>query len=65
LSKVPFGDILEQSGIDKAQIEEAAKVFIESERVIFCWAMGLTQHKNAVANIQEIVNLMMLRGQLG
>jgi anaerobic selenocysteine-containing dehydrogenase len=46
-------------------LEEAAKIFIESERTIFCWAMGLTQHRNAVANIQEIVNLMLLRGQIG
>src|SRR6185312_2684574 len=44
---------------------EAATIFIESDRTIFCWAMGLTQHKNAVANIQEIVNLMLLRGQVG
>ena len=65
LSKVHVGDILEQSGMTKAQIEDAARIFIKSERVIFCWAMGLTQHKNAVANIQEIVNLMMLRGQVG
>jgi molybdopterin-dependent oxidoreductase alpha subunit len=65
LQEVQFDEIVEQSGISKSQIKEAAKIFVESERVIFCWAMGLTQHKNAVANIQEIVNLMMLRGQLG
>ena len=65
LRKAHIGDILEQSGVTKVTIEDAARVFIESERVIICWAMGLTQHKNAVANIQEIVNLMLLRGQLG
>jgi len=65
LDQVPLDDIVEQSGISKTQIEEAERIFTGSERVIFCWAMGLTQHKNAVANIQEIVNLMMLRGQLG
>src|SRR5262249_28626171 len=65
LAGVHLGDILEQSGISKTQIESAARIFIESERVICCWAMGLTQHKNAVANIEEIVNLMLLRGQLG
>jgi molybdopterin-dependent oxidoreductase alpha subunit len=65
LAAAHWGDILEQSGVTKVKIEDAARVFIESERVIFCWAMGLTQHKNAVANIQEIVNLMLLRGQLG
>ena len=65
LRHVRLNDIVEQSGITKAQIEEAARIFLESERVIFCWAMGLTQHKNAVGNIQEIVNLMLLRGQMG
>jgi molybdopterin-dependent oxidoreductase alpha subunit len=58
-------ELIEQSGISREQIEAAAKIFSESERTIFCWAMGLTQHKNAVANIQEIVNLMLLRGQVG
>lgn len=57
--------IVEQSGISRTQIEEAARIFVESERTIFCWAMGLTQHKNAVANIQEIANLMLMRGQIG
>ena len=65
LRQVHLGDILEQAGVTKVTIEDTARVFLESERVIFCWAMGLTQHKNAVANIQEIVNLMLLRGQLG
>ena len=65
LRGVSTDEIVEQSGITTQQIEEAARIFIESEHVIFCWAMGLTQHKNAVANIQEIVNLMLLRGQLG
>jgi molybdopterin-dependent oxidoreductase alpha subunit len=65
LNKVHWGDLLDQSGVSKVKIEDAARIFISSERVIFCWAMGLTQHKNAVANIQEIVNLMLLRGQMG
>jgi molybdopterin-dependent oxidoreductase alpha subunit len=65
LKNVSPDEIVAQSGLTKSEIAEAARIFIESERVIFCWAMGLTQHKNAVGNIQEIVNLMMLRGQLG
>lgn len=65
LSKIEFADLVEQSGVSQAEIAAAARVFVESDKVIFCWAMGLTQHKNAVANIQEIVNLMMLRGQMG
>jgi molybdopterin-dependent oxidoreductase alpha subunit len=60
-----WDEIVKESGISREQIQQAASIFIESERTIFCWAMGLTQHKNAVANIQEIVNLMLLRGQVG
>ncbi len=65
LSRVSWSNIVEQSGVSQELMESAARIFIESERTIFCWAMGLTQHKNAVANIQEIVNLMLLRGQVG
>jgi molybdopterin-dependent oxidoreductase alpha subunit len=65
IKKASWDEITEQSDIPRTQIEAAAQVFVESERTIFCWAMGLTQHKNAVANIQEIVNLMLLRGQIG
>ena len=62
---VSWNDIVEQSGVSREQIVQAAQIFIKSKRTIFCWAMGLTQHRNAVANIQEIVNLMLLRGQVG
>ncbi|HEX7296606.1 MAG TPA: molybdopterin-dependent oxidoreductase, partial [Pyrinomonadaceae bacterium] len=65
LKEVSWSAIVSQSGISQEQIEAAATIFIESNRTIFCWAMGLTQHRNAVANIQEIVNLMLLRGQVG
>jgi molybdopterin-dependent oxidoreductase alpha subunit len=65
LRKAHWGDIIEQCGVAKTRIEDAARIFVQSERTIFCWAMGLTQHRNAVANIQEIVNLMLLRGQIG
>ncbi|HEU4837559.1 MAG TPA: molybdopterin-dependent oxidoreductase, partial [Pyrinomonadaceae bacterium] len=65
LQAVSWSEIVEQSGVAKDKIEEAAQIFVDSERTIFCWAMGLTQHRNAVANIQEIVNLMLLRGQVG
>lgn len=65
LRNISWDDIVNGCGISKSQIEQAAQIFIASERTIICWAMGLTQHKNAVANIQEIVNLMLLRGQVG
>ncbi len=49
----------------RALIRQAAEIYIRAERAIVCWAMGLTQHKNGVANIQEVVNLLLLRGNLG
>ena len=65
LKVVSWDDITEQSGINREQIREAALMMMRSRRTICCWAMGLTQHRNAIANIQEIVNLLLLRGQIG
>jgi molybdopterin-dependent oxidoreductase alpha subunit len=58
-------DLVEESGIDRAQMRAAAEIAWSAKRIIACWAMGLTQHRNAVANIQEVVNLLLLRGSLG
>jgi molybdopterin-dependent oxidoreductase alpha subunit len=60
-----WDELVEQSGVSREGMREAARVLTESNRTIVCWAMGLTQHKNAVANIQEVVNLLLLRGQIG
>jgi molybdopterin-dependent oxidoreductase alpha subunit len=57
--------IVNESGIAREQIEEAANAVLKSKRMITCWAMGLTQHKNAVANIEQVVNLHLMRGQIG
>ncbi|MFQ3598564.1 MAG: FdhF/YdeP family oxidoreductase [Chloroherpetonaceae bacterium] len=57
--------IIEQSGISRAQIEELAHLIKNAKRMISCWAMGLTQHKNGVANIQTVTNLHLLLGQIG
>jgi molybdopterin-dependent oxidoreductase alpha subunit len=65
LKQVSWDDIVEQSALTREQIGQAAEIAIQAKSVICCWAMGLTQHKNAVDNIQEIVNFLMLRGNLG
>lgn len=65
LKETSWDEIVEQSGVSREEMRAAARMFIDSERTICCWAMGLTQHRNAVANIQEIVNLLLLRGQIG
>jgi molybdopterin-dependent oxidoreductase alpha subunit len=65
LDAVSWDEIIEQSGVGRDLIERAAQVYAGADRVIACWAMGLTQHKNGVANIREVVNLLLLRGNLG
>lgn len=55
----------EDCGLSLEQIKEAAALIIASPKIIVCWAMGLTQHKNAVDNIREIVNLLLLKGSIG
>ena len=47
------------------RMEQAAEIAATSRRMIACWAMGLTQHRHAVANIQEVVNLLLLGGHFG
>ncbi len=53
------------SGLSRAQIESVAARVRRSERIIVCWAMGLTQHKNSVPTIREVVNFLLLRGNVG
>ena len=53
------------TGLDAGEIDELADRLVRSERTIVCWAMGLTQHKNSVATIREIVNVLLLRGSIG
>jgi molybdopterin-dependent oxidoreductase alpha subunit len=52
-------------GISWSQINEAAQLLKHKTRIIACWAMGLTQHKNAVDTIKEVVNLLLLKGSIG
>ena len=65
LEHVTWEEIIENSGITKIEIEQAVQILCKSKATITCWAMGLTQHKNAVATIQEIVNLALLQGNIG
>ena len=65
LDATDWAHIVEQSGLSLGQIERAAKLYCEASNVIFCWAMGITQHHHGVATIQEIVNLQLLRGNVG
>ncbi|WP_251977628.1 FdhF/YdeP family oxidoreductase [Salinicola avicenniae] len=54
-----------QSGLSRDEMEQAAELYARSKATIACWAMGITQHKHSVPTVREIVNLLMMRGNLG
>ncbi|MFX4295034.1 FdhF/YdeP family oxidoreductase [Streptomyces bohaiensis] len=56
---------LRATGLTRAEIEAMARMVLESRATVVCWAMGLTQHKHSVPTIREIVNLLLLRGDIG
>lgn len=60
-----LNELIELSGIPSEEIYKAADIIASKRKIIICWAMGLTQHKNAVDNIREIVNLLLLKGSIG
>ncbi|MFZ6013938.1 MAG: FdhF/YdeP family oxidoreductase [Bacteroidota bacterium] len=65
LDRYALDDLIRRSGVDKEKVMEAATLLADKKKIIVCWAMGLTQHKNAVDNIREIVNLLLLKGSIG
>ncbi|WP_106476152.1 FdhF/YdeP family oxidoreductase [Phytohalomonas tamaricis] len=54
-----------QSGLTRDEITQAAEIYIRSKATIICWAMGITQHEHSVATVREIVNFLLLRGNIG
>ncbi len=65
LRSASWDEIVVNSGVSKNEIQQAVDILCKSKATITCWAMGLTQHKNAVATIQELVNLALLQGNIG
>ena len=60
-----YEEISEITGIPLQEILEVSQKVSKSKSTIVCWAMGITQHKNSVATIQEIVNFLLLGGNIG
>jgi len=65
LDRTAWADIERDSGVPRAEIEAAAAIAASSRATIACWAMGITQHKHGVANVQCIVDLLLMRGMIG
>ncbi|MGW0174745.1 FdhF/YdeP family oxidoreductase [Rhodococcus sp. NPDC003322] len=62
---VDLDTVLEATGLTMTQLRETADALIRAQRTIACWAMGLTQQTHGVATIQEITNLLLMRGMMG
>jgi molybdopterin-dependent oxidoreductase alpha subunit len=65
LEATSWDEVIEHSGISRDQIEHAGRMIAGARRMICTWAMGLTQHRHAVAGIQQLVNLLLLGGHMG
>ena len=65
LQQVSLPDLSAACGISIHQIGEVAGILKDKKKIIICWAMGLTQHKNAVDTIKEVANLLLLKGSIG
>ncbi len=65
LKKQNYLELLELAGISDEEVSKVVEVLASKKNIIACWAMGLTQHKNAVETIQDIVNLLLLKGSIG
>jgi len=65
IRNIDYMACLKQCGLEAKQVRKAAQMIARKEKIIICWAMGLTQHENGVDNIKEIVNLLLMKGAIG
>ena len=65
LRQYELEDLIRQTGIPREAIAQAADLLAAKQKIIVCWAMGLTQHHNGVDNVREIVNLLLMKGSIG
>ena len=61
----PWAEVLEATGLEREQIERIHQRVLKARKIVVCWAMGLTQHKHSVPTIREVVNFLLLRGNIG
>lgn len=65
VATLDWADIVAASGIDEAQIRRVAEIYIRSNATIICYGMGITQHRQGARLVQQIANLLLLRGNFG
>jgi molybdopterin-dependent oxidoreductase alpha subunit len=65
LNQTSWEAIEEASGLSRSDIELVGNIYAKAERVIINYGMGITQHRHGTGNVQQIANLLMLRGNIG
>ncbi|QWW71841.1 FdhF/YdeP family oxidoreductase [Rhizobium sp. WYJ-E13] len=65
LANTSWSDILSVSGLTMEALASAVDVYLNARNVILCYGMGITQHANGTANVQQLANFLMLRGNVG
>ncbi|WP_411375673.1 FdhF/YdeP family oxidoreductase [Arthrobacter sp. MPF02] len=65
LARLDEATVLEATGLRSEEIDELAERYLAANRVIITWAMGITQQKKGVATIKEMINLLLMRGNIG
>jgi molybdopterin-dependent oxidoreductase alpha subunit len=63
--KASWSDILQATGLPEEEIRAAFGHVLAAEKIVVCWAMGLTQHRHSVPTIRDVVNFLLLRGDIG
>ena len=65
IQKYDAQELLRLTGVDETKIDETVQLLASKSKIVVCWAMGLTQHKNGVETIREYINLLLLKGAVG
>jgi len=65
VQQLNWTDITSVSGLTRDELEAVVDVYAKAKKVIICYGMGLTQHRNGTGNVQQIANLLLLRGNMG
>jgi molybdopterin-dependent oxidoreductase alpha subunit len=65
LKAYSYAELVQLSGSDEKKVDQLVALIAGHKKIIICWAMGITQHKNGVETIREIVNLLLLKGSIG
>ena len=65
ISQTEWADIERVSGLSRDDLERVAAAYAKSKATIVAYGMGITQHAKGTANVQQIANLLLLRGNFG